>query len=668
MTDARSNRTPRTPGPAPGAPQPRARRGARPGVLIAVGTALYFLTLALVLYELDRQHYTGAKAQIIRDQFREIFALPENLEEHARAALESPVEDIRAESLARLRGQMEGVVRGPTSMYSLELRDRDGRRVLMVDDPAKPRRVNTFRNNLFIRQFDRTTDLLIKGSGRIVGHYASPPGFDPIERLTVRFRWAGAGIVAAWMLVYFFLFKYLLRPLQRITVYLERSRLQSPELIPRPRGWLERSYNDIASQALLQQLQERLSALPRAAGADGRRAVLDDAMRFAAATFGVDGLFVAELAAASDGQYMVADVLASAPGDGPPPHDAIASMAARVHAARPAGEPAGHPVFRAEADGSFAFLDQAGGHTLLAWGRVLPGEPGVAFRLECVRQACHGIRAAFLGLRAYQQDMFRQRSEANITLSRNLGHDLTNIIATGKLDLMAVRQILSAPGAGDGGAAASGAHAELLQQSVQGLLETMRFLQEIVNIYRSFSYVKRPAYERHDLNELVGRFLTVFEPTVSKRLVIARDLQPGIPTLILEPRLLKLALFNVLTNALDSFKRLPDPSCDPRIEVATRHDPQTDTFVIRIDDNGPGIKDDSGRPLARAEIDIIFQHGYSTKTEHSEGLGLNWVRTIVEDFHAGRVSAENLPGGGARFNLAIRSMEASEARIRPERI
>ena len=255
-------------------------------------------------------------------------------------------------------------------------------------------------------------------------------------------------------------------------------------------------------------------------------------------------------------------------------------MAARVHAARPADEPPGHPVFHTEAYGSFAFLDQAGGHTLLAWGRVMPGEPGVAFRMECVRQACQGIRAAFLGLRAYQQDMFRQRSEANITLSRNLGHDLTNIIATGKLDLMAVRQILASPGAGNG--AASGARAELLQQSVQGLLETMRFLQEIVNIYRSFSYVKRPAYERHDLNELVGRFLTVFEPTVSKRLVIVRDLQPGIPTLILEPRLLKLALFNVLTNALDAFKRLPDPSRDPRIEVATRHDPQTDTFVIQI--------------------------------------------------------------------------------------
>lgn len=197
-----------------------------------------------------------------------------------------------------------------------------------------------------------------------------------------------------------------------------------------------------------------------------------------------------------------------------------------------------------------------------------------------------------------------------------------------------------------------------------GLLESTRFLQEIVNIYRSFSFVKRPQYERHDLNEIVGQFLATFEPTVSNRIELARDLAPGIPTLILEPRLLKLALFNLLTNALDAMKR--DPRADgapPRITVATRHDPGTAGFVVTVEDNGPGIRDAEGRMMQPAEIEAIFQFGYSTKAERSEGLGLNWVRTIIEDFHAGRVAAENLHGGGARFTLVIHSMEASEAKI-----
>jgi signal transduction histidine kinase len=39
------------------------------------------------------------------------------------------------------------------------------------------------------------------------------------------------------------------------------------------------------------------------------------------------------------------------------------------------------------------------------------------------------------------------------------------------------------------------------------------------------------------------------------------------------------------------------------------------------------------------------------------------VRTIVEDFHDGTARAENLPGGGARFTLCLKSMETAEAKI-----
>jgi len=651
-------------------------------VLIAVGTAFYMLTLGLALYELDRQHYTERKAEIIRNGFRDIFALPENLEELARPALDATTPTVREAAADRLREKLNEVVAGPTSMYSMEVRDRAGVPLMMVTNTDKPTRMNTWDNNLFIRSFDRTTDLLIKGSGRIVGHYASPPDNPAIRALTVRYRFIGAAMAGLWLVVYFFLYKYLLRPLQRITHYLERSRLKSPELIPSPSGWLERSYNDIAGQALLQALQSRLDELPRAADGDARSALLLETLSRAAQDFGLVHFAVAELtpAGSDDGAddgahaFLVAEAITAPQGTTtrtPAEMSVAASQllaASRLaaHGAEPNSEAASHATnshlngFVASADGSFEYIDQSAGQTLLAWGRLAPGTLDTAFRLTIARRACDAVRVAFLGLRAYRQDMFRQRSEANITLARNLGHDLTNIIATGRLDLLAVRQILAGPAAGG---EVDASHAELLQQSVQGLLETMRFLQEIVNIYRSFSYVKRPAYERHDLNDLVAKFLTVFEPTVSKRLEIRRDLQENIPSLILEPRLLKLALFNVLTNALDAFKRMNDADAKPCLTVSTRLDVAAQAYLIQITDNGPGIRDAAGELLDRARIDSIFQYGISTKADQGEGLGLNWVRTIVQDFHAGRVSAENLAGGGARITLLIRSMEASEARI-----
>ena len=676
-----------TPAPAP-APIASAspRRGARPAVLIAVGTAFYMLTLGLALYELDRQHYTERKAEIIRNSFREIFALPENLEELARPALDATTPAVREVAADRMREKLEEVVAGPTSMYSMEVRDKAGVPLMKVTNLDKPALMNTWDNNLFIRSFDRATDLLIKGSGRIVGHYASPPDNAAIRALTVHYRFIAAGIAALWLVVYFFLYKYLLRPLQRITHYLERSRLQSPELIPAPSGWLERSYNDIAGQALLQALQSRLDELPRTADADARSALFSQALSRAAEDFGLVQFVVAELTlAGSDDEapddahaFLVAETIsAGAAAATRTPQEMSAAATRLLVACRPAAQvaQAGHEDvpssnahrngFVTTPDGRFEYIDQSAGQTLMAWGQLAHATLDTAFRLTLARRACDAVRAAFLGLRAYRQDMFRQRSEANITLARNLGHDLTNIIATGRLDLLAVRQILAGPG--EGGQVDS-AHAELLQQSVQGLLETMRFLQEIVNIYRSFSYVKRPAYERHDLNELVSKFITVFEPTVSKRLEIRRDLQADLPSLILELRLLKLALFNVMTNALDAFKRMNDADIQPRLTVSTRLDVAAQTYLIQITDNGPGIRDAAGELLDRARIDSIFQYGISTKVDQSEGLGLNWVRTIVHDFHAGRVSAENLPEGGARITLLIRSMEASEARITNKRI
>ena len=36
-----------------------------------------------------------------------------------------------------------------------------------------------------------------------------------------------------------------------------------------------------------------------------------------------------------------------------------------------------------------------------------------------------------------------------------------------------------------------------------------------------------------------------------------------------------------------------------------------------------------------------------------EGLGLNWVRTILTDFHNGELRARNRPEGGAEFGFSL---------------
>jgi len=274
--------------------------------------------------------------------------------------------------------------------------------------------------------------------------------------------------------------------------------------------------------------------------------------------------------------------------------------------------------------------------------------------------------------RGRQKRMARERSEANINLARHLGHDLTNIIATSKLDLMAVRDFLNAEGAMREAAAP---RQRIFLESLEALLKNTQFLQEIVNLYRSFSYIRHPRYEWVGLNPFVERMAELFSQSTSSKGRIETRLDPSCPTVRVEPRLLGLCLFNLLTNAMEAIRvknsRIKESGgTEPRDDVIVvsaglREDGKR--FQISVRDNGTGICGPDGNLLPDDELHTIFYLGQTTKSEEgAEGLGLDWVRTIVEEFHQGRVIPRNLSGGGAEFILDI-PVESGERAVASEK-
>jgi len=85
------------------------------------------------------------------------------------------------------------------------------------------------------------------------------------------------------------------------------------------------------------------------------------------------------------------------------------------------------------------------------------------------------------------------------------------------------------------------------------------------------------------------------------------------------------AFENLLKNSLDAFGRTQD---HPVIRVRTER--QGHWLRVVVEDNGRGI---SPKDLRR-----IFLPGYSTK-KRGWGLGLTFVKRIIEDYHGGRISA-----------------------------
>ena len=67
--------------------------------------------------------------------------------------------------------------------------------------------------------------------------------------------------------------------------------------------------------------------------------------------------------------------------------------------------------------------------------------------------------------------------------------------------------------------------------------------------------------------------------------------------------------------------------------------------TVTFSDNGRGIDpDDLGR---------IFEPGFSTK-KRGWGLGLAFVRRIVEEYHGGRISVlRSAPGQGTTFEVVL---------------
>jgi signal transduction histidine kinase len=134
------------------------------------------------------------------------------------------------------------------------------------------------------------------------------------------------------------------------------------------------------------------------------------------------------------------------------------------------------------------------------------------------------------------------------------------------------------------------------------------------------------------LDALLERIVTRWRPAAN------RDwrLRPASAVVVADRQRLETALDSLVENAV---RYTEDGG---RIVLAAY--PDEESVVIEVCDNGPGIPDE--------ELPYIFESFRSGASLGGTGIGLAIVKTIMEA-HGGAVSAENPPGGGARFRLRL---------------
>jgi PAS domain S-box-containing protein len=127
------------------------------------------------------------------------------------------------------------------------------------------------------------------------------------------------------------------------------------------------------------------------------------------------------------------------------------------------------------------------------------------------------------------------------------------------------------------------------------------------------------------------------------------DLSCGVgdrlPSVSCDPKLLHMALMDIVTNALDacSVKRYGEKET-AAVAFGLYYEESNMTVAIEIEDNGIGMTEEVKTN--------IFTPFYSTKEEWGTGLGLALTKRII-NLHGGEIGVESEPGMGAKVRITL---------------
>jgi two-component system sensor histidine kinase KdpD len=164
-----------------------------------------------------------------------------------------------------------------------------------------------------------------------------------------------------------------------------------------------------------------------------------------------------------------------------------------------------------------------------------------------------------------------------------------------------------------------------------------RLVGNLLNMTRLESGHVQPKLDWCDVADLIQATLKEIERDTSRdRLSV--EVASGLPLVRMDFVLMQQALTNLLLNAA--------VHTPPGTEVQVRAAIDSDTLLLSVSDNGPGLPPDVAP--------YIFDKFYRAPSAPAggTGLGLAIVKGFVEA-QGGQVQAENKPGGGARFTIRL---------------
>jgi PAS domain S-box-containing protein len=182
---------------------------------------------------------------------------------------------------------------------------------------------------------------------------------------------------------------------------------------------------------------------------------------------------------------------------------------------------------------------------------------------------------------------------------------------------------------------------ESVRKQLVMLQQQARRAAEIVQNLTYFSRPPAPGKSSINLADVVERTLNLHAYSLRKNNITVDFLrEPNLPHALGDPHQLMQVFLNLILNGEQAIREARD-----RGTIRIRLGKTSNTVWVSFQDDGHGIPPET--------LPSIFDPFYTTKRPgRGTGLGLSICKAVMKE-HNGSVEAENAPGGGAVFTVAL---------------
>lgn len=212
-------------------------------------------------------------------------------------------------------------------------------------------------------------------------------------------------------------------------------------------------------------------------------------------------------------------------------------------------------------------------------------------------------------------------------VARQVAHEIKNSLTPMRLSVQLLQRSAEQQG---------GETEERIQRTTRTLLEQIDALSDIASSFSQYAKLPVNNPQPFDLAELVGNLVNLYDN--ADNIAFSYEVDPTVDyTFNGDKTNLNSAIGNIIKNATQAIGLKPDGKLEVKLQSVES------TFVVRVKDNGKGIKEEDKK--------MIFVPNFTTKTGGS-GVGLSLAYNIIQSA-GGTITFESQEGEGTEFVITL---------------